>query len=481
METKKVHPPPGEQLLGSKDRIGDALEEAAEHILKEKCRKGIQKARENVSLIKPSPVLPEGQVHDLLTPESKKSHFIEFREQFSEDMFFKKPKLGKVYPLQTKPDSLTNENFTYGIQSLKSGNLYDLILPKRSAEEINREYINWHDKYVISHGHYFPAERIHRSYNEHFDPSKTFGICKKMDTSGRMVRECMQQRSSGLIVINEVQKKFNDRTVGQLGNTTKRCDIVQHNLPPIKPKFNNDSFNVRALLESLESPPQKNAIIEAIGYVKNLRRRLFNHRHFHIDDLKSLLKKYDKHSKGFLDIPTTFKVLRTLQFRTDEALMRHVMIHFKIIQNEGTRNELVNLDLFWKMLHLQYPLPTMPSAEQDLPLNYNNKDTVYRIFCQDRQKASCSSENFNMANHEHKETSAVADCISPNVVVSSGLNKQDFELLRSKEELRQIFRNLLKDNFEDIWENATSKCNGDDSPKMSVNDLIQVIKPIFQN
>uniref|UniRef100_A0A1I8N0M1 EFHB C-terminal EF-hand domain-containing protein n=1 Tax=Musca domestica TaxID=7370 RepID=A0A1I8N0M1_MUSDO len=469
METKKSPPQKGEPFQGTNDRIGDGLEEAAEYILKAKCRMEIQKARENVAQLNASPVLPEEHVHDLLSPELKKSHFVTFREQFSEDMFFKKPKLGKVYPLQTKPDRFTNENFTYGKESLRSGNLYELILPKKSVEEINREYTDWHEKYIKSHDHYFPAERIRRNYNDKFNPNKTFGICKKTDTSGLMVRECLQQ-PSGFVLINGAQKRFIDRTVGQLGSRLKSSsgEGVQRSTEYVESKFNSDSSNIRALFENSEHSSEKNTTVEAIGYVKQLRRKLANHKHFHIHDLKVVLEKYDKNKRGFLELSTIFRVMRSLQIRADETLLRRAMLHFQIIEDA----ERVNLDLFWKMLHVQYPLPTIASNKFENPTTSNNNITVYRSFCRDREKTLPST----ILEKRCKDSTTAADCISPSIVVHSGLSNEDFEISRSKEELRKIFCNLLKDNFEDIWNVAISKCEGDNNNKLSINDFMEAIR-----
>lgn len=146
--------------------VGDSLkiyseEEAAANIMQQKCMKQIQdvKDKSNTSV---SPFLPQENVGDLLSPELKKTRFIAFREKFSEDMFFKKPEVGKVFPLESKPESFTNESFIYGQPTRRSERIYELILPNKSVEEINRDYTRWHDKYVKSHNHYFPSERIRR-------------------------------------------------------------------------------------------------------------------------------------------------------------------------------------------------------------------------------------------------------------------------------------------------------------------------------
>lgn len=120
------------------NEVATQLEEAAAFLVDIKLRKHMQ--RDNV--ITHMPFLPEEHVKDLLGPELKKSRFVEFQEQFSEDMFFKKPKIGKVSSLKAKPDTFTNENFTYGIVHLKSESVYGLIMPQKSVDEIQQGYTN---------------------------------------------------------------------------------------------------------------------------------------------------------------------------------------------------------------------------------------------------------------------------------------------------------------------------------------------------
>lgn len=149
-------------VIEPSDAIGDSLkiysnEEAAKYIIDKKCKIAKEKVIAKLPLH-----LPEGSVHELLTPEMKKSRFVAFREKFSEDMFFPKPELGKALQSNSIPSNLSNESKCYGKLSTKEEALYSIVLPKKSQEEVNREYIKWHDKYLISHKHYLPSEMVKR-------------------------------------------------------------------------------------------------------------------------------------------------------------------------------------------------------------------------------------------------------------------------------------------------------------------------------
>lgn len=138
-----------------------SLEEYAENVIKKKCKEQNEQCKKKGS-VGYSTTLPVESLKEIMSPESKKSRFVTFREKFQESMFFKKPELGKPFSLQCKPEELNNENTTYGKASIRSESCYGLILPNKSPEQVNREYIKWHDKYIISHKHYLPSEKINR-------------------------------------------------------------------------------------------------------------------------------------------------------------------------------------------------------------------------------------------------------------------------------------------------------------------------------
>lgn len=135
-------------------------EEAAEGWIRDECKRLRVKSAGKRS--PENPCLPVISVPELLAFERSKSRFTVFKEKFSEEMFLKSAKLAEVKPTFSKPDSVTNLSRTFGRQTKSKERLYDMILPPKSAEQINREYATFHDKHIISHNHYFPSEQINR-------------------------------------------------------------------------------------------------------------------------------------------------------------------------------------------------------------------------------------------------------------------------------------------------------------------------------
>lgn len=58
---------------------------------------------------------------------------------------------------------------------------------------------------------------------------------------------------------------------------------------------------------------------------------------------------------------------------------------FKILLDEGQPNERVNIELFWKMLHIQHPLPAINTKSNANGLV--QETTTYKEFCKDRDKS----------------------------------------------------------------------------------------------
>jgi len=135
-------------------------EEVAEQLIRAECKR--LRLKSAGQLWPESPCLPGISVPDLLSIEKSKSRFTVFKEKFSEDMYLKQAKLAEAKPTHSKPDSVTNWSRTFGRETKAKERLYDLVLPPKKAEQVNQEYGEFHDKYVVSHNHYFPSEQINR-------------------------------------------------------------------------------------------------------------------------------------------------------------------------------------------------------------------------------------------------------------------------------------------------------------------------------
>uniref|UniRef100_A0A1A9W0N5 EF-hand domain-containing protein n=1 Tax=Glossina brevipalpis TaxID=37001 RepID=A0A1A9W0N5_9MUSC len=461
------------KIQESDGAVGDFLkihstEEEAENIMKFKCKEKMDEIKWKACLCFP-PYMPQESVHELLSPEMKKSRFVSFREKFLERMFFRKPELATSFPVHSKPDDYTNESTTYGKKMNRSESLYDVVLPKKTAADVNRDYIKWHDKYVLSHKHYLPSEKTNRHYNHNFKKGATFGRAQNVDVTGERMRKLLQP-SKRLVVINGVQKKYLDRTHPNIGEIAHRVGLNLDFNNTMGKRTTPDLCTVRDLVEDIKVCNRDLHVYTAIAHVHQLRRYLFHRRHFHMYDLKSLLQKYDEDQTGYVSFQQVLNAMHILQIRPNADQLRIAVSHYKLLIDEGSVNERLNVEQFWKMLHIQHPLPNVESAEP-IPENLYHKETVYRIMCKDREKQPDPQLFSPPHKQSDEDRTRAGDLISPEIPLMFGLAPSDFEVRRPKEELRRIFKRLLADNFNAIWELARVKQNGDDDCKISVNDL----------
>uniref|UniRef100_A0A1B0GCF6 EF-hand domain-containing protein n=1 Tax=Glossina morsitans morsitans TaxID=37546 RepID=A0A1B0GCF6_GLOMM len=465
------------KIFEPEGNVGDflkmhSIEEEAQNILESKCKEKIAECKRKSCICFP-PHTPEQSLKELLSPEMKKSRFVTFREKFLERMFFKKPELATAFPVHSKPDSYTNDSAIYGKKLDRSESLYDVVLPKKTAGDVNRDFIKWHEKYILSHKHYLPSEQINRHYGDSFKKNSVFGLAQNVDESGERMRKILQP-CDRLVVINGVQKKFLDRTHPNIGEIAHRTGLHPNSDVAIGKRTKPDLCNVRDLIEDIKVCNRDIKVYTAIAHINQLRRHLFRRRHFHMYDLKSLLQKYDEDETGYISFAHVLNAMRILQIRPNESKLRLAVTHYKLLIDAGTPNERVNLEQFWKMLHMQHPLPNVQSAEP-IPENLHDKETVYRIMCKDREK----SLDPLLVPFSHKpsdeDRTRAGDLISPAISITFGLGPSDFEVPRPKEELRRIFKRLLVDNFDAIWELARAKAKGDENCNISVNNLRETL------
>ncbi|CAD6999054.1 unnamed protein product [Ceratitis capitata] len=444
----------------SKDKAEDALkmystEEAAENVMLTKCLLKNKKSR--ADLLPFERYIPEENIKELLSPELKKSRFVVFREKFAENMYFKKSELGKVFPLDSKPENITNDNTTFGDFTKRSESLYDLILPPKSPEEVNREYVNWHEKYIISHNHYLPAEQIRRHYTKPFDKQNHFGIIYDVDFNGKYVKKAMEQ-CDNLIVISKAQKEYLERTLGRLG-----CSITRENRY-ITPDMSfgaptgADECDVKTLMQLQNQCERSSPLITALGHLNKVRQRLFERKNFHMQDLKLALEKQDIKKTGLLTLSQLFEILRQEGVYCNSDKITIALRHFKLIENEGLPTEGVKYEELWKLIHVQYPIPKIGNISK-MPPNIYNKKTTYRLLCQDRTKPAIESIPLKRFDPEKSsEPTTVKDVISPDIPMHFGLGPSDFAKLRPKEELRRIFKRLLdEEKFDMVWDATHNK------------------------
>ncbi|XP_053958594.1 uncharacterized protein LOC128863457 [Anastrepha ludens] len=443
-----------------------SIDEAAESIMHTKCLQKYNAMRGD--LLPNQRFIPEENLKELLSPELQKSRFVVFREKFAENMYSKKAELGKALQVDSKPEYITNESTTFGEPTQRSEPLYNLMFPCKSPDEVNRDYVRWHEKYIISHGHYLPSEQIRRHYTKPFDRHNNFGQVYDVDFNGKYVKRAMEQCDS-LIVVSKAQKQYLERTLGHLGRSINRENHITPDMTFGAPSKPNEC-NVKALIELQDQCEGTSPLITAIGNLNKIRQSLFDRHTLHMQDLKLALEKSDIKKTGLLTWNQIYEILYREGVHLNPHKITPALRHFNLIENEGLPSECIKYEELWKLLHVQYPIPKIGNISK-MPPNIYNKDTTYRLMCQDRTKPPVEALPLKPFDPEFAdEPTTVKDVISPDIPMHFGLTPSDFAKLRTKEELRRIFKRLINaDEFDPLWEAAYNNLR-------RTNELISVVE-----
>ncbi|EDW41119.1 EF-hand domain-containing family member B [Drosophila sechellia] len=400
-------------------------------------------------------VLPSSSIRDLLTSELQKSRFMSFREKFYEEMYFKKATLGEVKKTYSKPEDVTNTSQTFGSPSSPSQNecLYDVILPAKSAEQVNKEYEAFHDKYIISHNHYFPSEQVNRRYAQPFDRKSPCGDIHTQGDFGLKVKRCLEEGENHLKVIGKAQVDFMDRNEAPLGMRNKKFTCAVPDITFGVPLRSNG--DVKMLLNNIEPCDKTNRLLDAIRYLNKKRHSLRNPLEFHKYVLNSVLERSDTDGTGHLPLARILEIFRSFHIRLDAQKIRLALSNFRMIVDEGCATERVNYEDFFRLLSIQNSLPKTGNLTNVSDVSC--LDTTYRLLCADLQNKSKDDTGAIKQNLEGNKTTA-KDLLTPDLAILRGLTHSDFTCLRPKAEIERIFRSLVTtDKFEAIWQSLMTK------------------------
>ncbi|KAH8260946.1 hypothetical protein KR044_001072 [Drosophila immigrans] len=457
-------------------------EEVAEQLIRGECKR--LKLKNAGQLWPQTPCLPGVTVPELMAIETSKSRFTVFKEKFSEDMYQKQAKLAEAKPTGSKPDSVTNWNRTFGRETRAKERLYDLVLPPKKPEQVNQEYGAFHDKYIISHNHYFPSEQINRKYAQPFDRQDTFGEGTRGDTSGQSAKRCMQQCSGHVIIISKEQMDFIDRTYSRLGKKFKKYPVAVPQYMTYGTPTHVPDCDCKMLVEDIAPCKRDKQLVDALGHLNMWRHKLQKRADFQMFDLISQLEHSDKKQTRHLPAQKIFEVMHKMHLYIDVHKMRITLSLFHLLIDEGCATERVNYDDFCRLINIQHSLPTMGNIFT-MPANIYNKDTTYRTLCSDLSKEPVKAPPMRQLRPKQldDDSTHVKDLLSPDISTLYGLAPSDFQLRRPRDQLEKIFKDIVStEDFETIWQQLTQS-NKEQNGHVSVQqfrDAMDSLEPASQ-
>ncbi|KAH8379657.1 hypothetical protein KR009_006426 [Drosophila setifemur] len=447
----------GDDIVRAKDCLNiSSSEEMAEYLVRAKCLRNVPSSSGTY------PRIPSDSVGELITTELRKSRFISFKDKFYEDLYTKKSNVGEIRPANSKPDSVTNLSQTFGTASVSMGSLYSIVMPEKSVDDVNREYSKAHEKYIISHNHYLPSEQVNRKYTKPFDRLNIFGEYKQAVDSGLNVKRCLVQGDNHLMVIGKAQEDFRDRTLAPLGKKFSKYPCSVPDIVYGAPRRSNGG--VKMMLENGAPRETSNHLMDAIFYLKQLRLSLKKRNDFQILSLLLVMKRMDNDQTGHLRLEQILKILGNFHGKLDTKKIRLALSHFRMIIDENCITERVKYEDFCKLLSIHEPLPNVATTATLLD-NDHCKDTTYRLLCADLQKKPhCDRVGRAISDQEFDEDNTrMKDLLSPDLSTLHGVGPSDFNRLRSKSDIQQIFKSLVsEEQFEEMWQRLMAKYNNQD-------------------
>ncbi|XP_016999580.2 uncharacterized protein [Drosophila takahashii] len=428
-----------------------------------KCRMNRQQA-----IGKSQPFIPDCNIGDVLSSESQKSRFATFKEKFLEDMYCKSGKIAQIMSTHSKPEDVTNWSRTFGHANPPADTLYSTILPEKSADQVNREYGEFHRGHIVSNNHYFPSEQVNRRYKKPFDRSGTFGVLIGADYSGATMKKCLVQGDEHLTVVSKPWMDYVKRTKGPLGKKYKK---YLDKVPDLNFGYRRrtDKCSIKMLLEDIRPCEQDDTLVNALSYLNRLRESLHKRNDFYMMDLIALLERSDKDHTGHMPLSQILETMHKLHIRVDAEKIRTMLSHFRQILDEGCPTERVNYDLFCRLLSVQQPLPNV-GCIATVPENIYNKETTYGSLCNDRLKKAPEGIVANQPNwgpHQRDDVNTrVKDIVEPELAIK--MRPSDMTCPRNKEQMERIFEKVVtKHAFENIWQSLMAENKNPDQEEMA--------------
>ncbi|XP_017059442.1 EF-hand domain-containing family member B [Drosophila ficusphila] len=403
----------------------------------------------------------ESTIADVLDSESDKTRLTTFKEKFREDLYCKNAKLAEVKPTHSKPNHVTNWSQTFGRANPESESLYSTIMPKKSVDQVNREYSEFHEGHIISNNHYFPSEQINRRYTKPFDRSGVFGIRFGADNLGTTMKKCLMQGDEHLTVVSKPWQDYMKRTKGPLG---KKFEKYLDKVPDLTfGQREKDKCGVKMLMENTTPCEEDDTLVNALSYLNRLRENLHKRTDFYMMDLIAVFERIDKKQTGHMPLSQILETMHKLHIRVEEAKIRTMLSHFRMFTDEGCSTELVNYDHFCRLLSAQQPLPNVGCIGKVLD-NMYNKDTTYRTLCKDLEKGKSERAIWD----RFEDNMHVKDLIQPEVATKIGLKPSDISCLRNRDQMERIFEKVVsKEEFERIWQRLMGENKEQDQKVMA--------------
>ncbi|NXH93115.1 EFHB protein, partial [Edolisoma coerulescens] len=268
-------------------------------------------------------------VASLISPVAK-SEFQEKMQDMKEAIYSsnREAPLGRSHDQSSKlPEGLDIINTTFGIKVFKDLSAGEVVNPRKTFEEVDKEAREGHDLYVLSHKDYNVGEPINRKYNSHFNKSFVYGIETPHYEDGRNTAKTLNwvldlDSKRAPYLVSRRSDDFKEKYQPLVG---KAFDPIAEtmNVPPdhtfgliIPPDDDvHGLLHVRVPCEFLRGKDRERVILIAV------RESLKKANYENFDVLLEALKHFDKNGDGIIHKEILRKILFQLNVNLDDELL----------------------------------------------------------------------------------------------------------------------------------------------------------------
>ena len=391
----------------------------------------------------------------------------------------------------------------YGIPTIFDDPAGMLINPPKNYQEVMTDMVDGHEKYVLSHNHYFPGEMKKRNYNWGDKNPRTFrwGIETPHYNNGKNMAQCLKwvNRKTPVRHTYLVSKNFDDYQ-------DKFQPLLEKVFDPKKDSMKvhpDHTFGVVTLPDEAGAGDLLHRRSENFlagtdlkrGWLACVRHQLKQANYQNFDSLKSAFKYYDPDNTGFITAENLRNTCWQLNLPIDNKLLSRLMLYCSGEKKEGFDFKKCKIDyvqfvnfLNWEQKYFSL-LPSFPSEYQ----NVKPQEKVERIV---KQLDPAMTNHFTTSSLygegleripdiEKKRPSGIptirndipaprlrriADRVNygdesdlyglaiPSLCSTKGVYERDFFELRTRDEIRFIFKGagvrMNNETFDKTWDMA---------------------------
>jgi len=445
----------------------------------------------------------------LVNPKRKTNFQIYLQDKKEAFYASKKMQLGNIRePTAYKGSNYVPDNTKlYGDPTVYDDPAGLLINPPKNYQDVMKEMIGGHEKYVKTHNDYFPGEMVKRDYDWGDTNPRTFRFGKETPhyNNGKNMAQCLKwvYRKSPIRHTYLVSKNFDDYQDKFQPLLAKVFDPKADSLK-VHPDHTfgvvtlpdeagaGDLIHMRSKDFLAGSEPKR-------GWLACLRHHLKQANYHNFDGLKSAFKFYDPEETGFIEAENLRRACWSLNLPIDNKLLSRLMLYCSGKKKEGFdfKKCKINYERFVNFLNWDQKynslLPSFPSPYQKV----KPKEKIERIVTQldpaltnhfttsslygegldrlpeiEKKRASgvptirndlpaprlrCIADQAN-----YGDESDVHGLVSPTLCSLYGVYDRDFFELRSRDEILSIFKGagvkMSNEVFDKTWELALEWC-----------------------